>query len=53
MEENAYIAEILSGLGLAINEKKCSEIIVNYPIIFDKKIRNLVLVHLIKYQCNQ
>ncbi len=37
MEENAYIAEILSGLGLAINEKKCSEIIVNYPIIFDKK----------------
>ncbi len=37
MEENAYISDILSGLGLAINEKKCSEIIINYPINFDKK----------------
>lgn len=37
MEENAYISDILSGLGLAINEKNCREIIVNYPIIFDKK----------------
>lgn len=38
MEENTYILDILSGLGLALNEKNNSEIIINYPIIFDKKI---------------
>lgn len=37
MDENAYILDILSGLGLAINEKNNSEIIINYPIKFDKK----------------
>lgn len=37
MEENTYISDILSGLGLAINEKNNSEITINYPINFDKK----------------
>lgn len=37
MEENTYILDILSGLGLAINEKNNSEIVINYPINFDKK----------------
>lgn len=37
MEENAYILDILSGLGLAINEKNNTEIVINYPILFDKK----------------
>lgn len=43
MEGNAYILDILSGLGLAINEKNHSEIIVNYPINFDKKSMKFVL----------
>ena len=37
MGENEYILDILSGLGFAINEKNNSEIIINYPIKFDKK----------------
>ncbi len=37
MDENEYISDILSGLGFAINEKNHSEIIINYPIKFDKK----------------
>lgn len=37
MQENTYILDILSGLGLAINEKNNSEIVINYPINFDKK----------------
>jgi len=37
MEENTYIQEILNSLGLAIDEKNNSEIIINYPIIFVKK----------------
>ena len=37
MDENEYISDILSGLGFAINEKNHSEIIINYPINFDKK----------------
>lgn len=37
MDENTYILDILSGLGLALNEKNNSEIIINYPIFFDKK----------------
>ena len=37
MDENAYIYDILSGLGLAINEKNNNEIILNYPINYDKK----------------
>ncbi len=37
MEENTYILDILSGLGLAINEKNNTEIVINYPIIFNKK----------------
>ena len=37
MEENDYILNILSGLGLAINEKNHCEIIINYPIKFNKK----------------
>ena len=37
MEENAYIPDILSCLGLAINEKNNNEIVINYPIIFNKK----------------
>lgn len=37
MEQNTCILDILSGLGLAINEKSNSEIIINYPIKFDKK----------------
>lgn len=38
MDENTYILDILSGLGLALNEKNNSEIIINYPIFFDKKL---------------
>ena len=41
MEENSYISDILSGLGLAINEQNNNEIIINYPIILDKKLWNL------------
>lgn len=37
MEENTYILDILSSLGLAINEKNNTEIVINYPILFDKK----------------
>lgn len=37
MEENTYIQSIISGLGLAINEKNNTEIIINYPIKYDKK----------------
>ena len=37
MEENDYILNILSGLGLAINEKNNIEIVINYPIFFNKK----------------
>lgn len=43
MEENTYILDILSGLGLAINEKNNSEIVVNYPIKFDKKTMKFVI----------
>ena len=43
MEENAYIADILSGLGLAINEKNNSEIVINYPINFNKKTMKFVI----------
>ena len=37
MDENEYISDILDGLGFAINEINHSEIIINYPIKFDKK----------------
>lgn len=37
MKENSYIQSIISGLGLAINEKNNTEIIINYPIKYDKK----------------
>lgn len=37
MEENSYIQSIISGLGLAINEKNNTEIIINYPIKHNKK----------------
>ena len=37
MDENEYISDILDGLGFAINEKNHSEIIINYPIKFNKK----------------
>lgn len=37
MEENSYIQSIISGLGLAINEKNNTEFIINYPINYDKK----------------
>lgn len=37
MQENTYILDILSNLGLAINEENNSEIIINFPIKFDKK----------------
>ena len=37
MDENEYISDILAGLGFAINEKNNSEIIINYPIKFNKK----------------
>ncbi|MCI8999638.1 MAG: hypothetical protein HFJ26_01575 [Clostridia bacterium] len=43
MEENTYILDILSGLGLAINEKNNSEIVINYPINFDKKTMKFVI----------
>lgn len=43
MEENRYISDILSGLGLAINEQNNNEIIINYPIILDKKTMEFVL----------
>ena len=43
MEENSYISDILSGLGLAINEQNNNEIIINYPIILDKKTMEFVL----------
>ena len=43
MEENAYIADILSGLGLAINEKNNSEIVINYPINFNKKNMKFII----------
>jgi len=37
MQENQYITEILNGLGIAINIEQNNEIIVNYPIKFNKK----------------
>lgn len=37
MDKNEYISDILAGLGFAINEKNNSEIIINYPIKFNKK----------------
>ena len=37
MDENKYISDIIAGLGFAINEKNYNEIIINYPIKFDKK----------------
>ena len=37
MNQNAYIQDILNSLGLAINEKNNSEIIVDFPINFVKK----------------
>ena len=37
MQENTYIQNLLNGLGLAINEEKNNEIVVNFPFIFDKK----------------
>lgn len=37
MDENKYISDILAGLGFALNEKNHSEIIINYPIKFNKK----------------
>lgn len=43
MDENTYILDILSGLGLAINEKNNSEIVINYPINFDKKTMKFVV----------
>lgn len=43
MDENAYISDILSGLGLAINEKNNSEIVINYPIIFNKKTMKFII----------
>ena len=43
MKENDYISDILSGLGLAINEKNNNEIIINYPIILNKKNMEFVL----------
>lgn len=43
MEENTYILDILSGLGLAINEKSNSEIVINYPIKFNKKNMQFVI----------
>ena len=43
MDENAYISNILSGLGLAINEKNNSEIVINYPIIFNKKTMKFII----------
>lgn len=43
MEENTYILDILSGLGLAINEKNNSEIVINYPINFDKKTMKFIM----------
>lgn len=48
MDENAYIQDIIAGLGLALNEKNNSEIIINYPIKFDKKVRNLWLIQTTK-----
>lgn len=43
MDENAYILDILSSLGLAINEKNNSEIIINYPIKYNKKSMEFML----------
>lgn len=43
MEENSYIQSIISGLGLAINEKNNTEIIINYPIKHDKKSMKFTL----------
>lgn len=43
MEENTYILDILSGLGLAINEKNNSEIVINYPINFNKKNMKFII----------
>ena len=40
MNKSEYIQDILNGLGLAINEKSNSEIIINYPINFVKKTMN-------------
>lgn len=36
MNESEYIQDVLNGLGLSINEKNNSEIIINYPINFVK-----------------
>lgn len=43
MEEFKYIQEILDGLGLAIDEKNNSEIIINFPIKYDKKNMKFLL----------
>lgn len=37
MDENTYILNVLNGLGLAINDKEKSEILINFPIKLDKK----------------
>ena len=43
MSENDYFMDIIYHLGFAINDKNNSEIILNYPIKNEKKIRNLYL----------
>lgn len=43
MEENVYIQQILKGMGLAINEKNCNEIIINYPLKYDEKNKEYLI----------
>lgn len=43
MEENAYVLDVLSNLGYALNEKNDSEIIVNFPIKFEKKSKKFYI----------
>lgn len=37
MDENAYIQSIINYIGIAVDKKNHNEIIVNFPIFFDKK----------------
>ncbi len=43
MQEFTYVQDILDGIGFAINEEKNHEIIINYPLIFNKKNRKYSL----------
>ncbi len=49
MDENAYIKSILSYIGVAVDKKNHNEIIVNFPILYEKKSHEYKIK---KYQIN-